>query len=85
MVRDKAESDYKVNDEQIQQFIQEFGEQYQLGKFNPLLCEILSDPSYQAPQDLIDEPEIDESAVLACQAVMDDETDDSQVLAELGA
>ncbi len=83
MVRDKAESDYKVSDEQIQQFIKEFGEKYQLGKFNPLICEILSDPSYQAPQDLIDEPEVDESAVLINQSAMDDEIEDPEALVGL--
>jgi hypothetical protein len=85
MVRDKAASDYKVSDEEIQQFIKGYGKQYQLGKFNPMLCEILSDPSYQTPQDLIDEPEVAESALESNQAAMDDETDDSDVLAGLGA
>jgi hypothetical protein len=79
MIHDKAASDYKVSDEQIQQFIQEYGEKYQLGRFNPLLREILSDPSYQSPQDLIDEPEVDESTSVA-QTVVENETDDSEAL-----
>jgi hypothetical protein len=83
MVRDKAASDYKVSDEQIQQFIKDFGEKYQLGQFNPLLCEILSNPSYQAPEDLIDEPEVDEAVVLTNQLALDAETDDPEVLAGL--
>ena len=80
MVRDKAVSDYKVSDQQIKQFIKDFGEQYQLGKFNPLLWEILSDPSYQAPQDLIDEPEVDEAVVLGNQSLIAGETDEPEVL-----
>jgi hypothetical protein len=80
MVHDKAASDYKVSDDQIQEFVQEYGEKYQLGKFNPLLCEILSDPSYQSPKDLVDEPEVDESIILVAQTVIEDETDDSEVL-----
>jgi hypothetical protein len=79
MVRDKAESDYKVTDDQIKDFIQQYGEKYQLGKSNLLLCEILSDPSYQAPSDLIDEPEVDESFVSEFQ----DEADDSEDLTGL--
>jgi hypothetical protein len=83
MVRDKAKSDYKVSDEQIYQFIQEYGERYQLGKFNPLLFEILSDPSYEVPQDLIDEPEIEELFISKEQSIDDDETDDLEILSEL--
>ena len=83
MVHEKAESDYKVSDEQIRQFIREYGEKYQLGTFNPLLCEILSDPSYQTPQDLIDEPEVKESCLLINQSAMDNETDNPEVLDEL--
>jgi hypothetical protein len=46
-----------LTEEQIQQFIQEKGEQYLLGIYNPLLREILSDPSYEMPADLEDEPD----------------------------
>jgi len=80
MVRDKAESDYKVSLEQIQEFIQNHGEKYQLGRFNPLLCEILSAPSYQVPQDLIDEPEVDDSVTPSPQSEIDSEADDSEAL-----
>jgi hypothetical protein len=84
MVREKSESDYKVSREQIQEFIQQYGEKYQLGKFNPLICEILSDPSYQVPQNLVDEPEADELFVLEKQQVIDEsEVDDSDILDEL--
>jgi hypothetical protein len=83
MVRAKAKSDYKVSKEQIDHFIQKYGEKYQLGKFNPLLCEILSDPSYEAPQDLIDEPEVEESFISKEQSIIDDETDDSEALSIL--
>lgn len=84
MVREKSESDYKVSREEIQEFIQQYGEKYQLGKFNPLICEILSDPSYQVPQNLVDEPEADELFVLEKQQAMDEsEGDDSDILDEL--
>lgn len=76
MVRDKAKSDYKVTDDQIQAFIQEFGEEYNLGKYNPLICEILSDPSYQAPDDLIDEPDAEPLAPMVTDEAATDESDD---------
>lgn len=82
-VRDKADSDYKVSNEQIQKFIKNYGEKYKIGRFNPLLCEILSDPSYQPPQDLAEEPEIDESDILASSSIPVDGTDDSEDLYEL--
>jgi hypothetical protein len=75
MVRDKSESDYKVSDEQIQKFVLEYGEKYKLGQFNPLVCEILSDPSYQAPQDLVDEPEVEEAIAPDSQTETDDESE----------
>ncbi len=80
MVHDKAESDYKVSLEQIQEFIQNHGEKYQLGRFNPLICEILSAPSYQVPQDLINEPEVDDSITSTAQSEIDSEADDSEAL-----
>lgn len=80
MVHDKAKSDYKVSPEQIQEFIQDHGEKYQLGRFNPLICEILSAPSYKVPQDLIDEPEVDDSITLVAQSEIDSEADDSEAL-----
>jgi AAA ATPase domain len=56
----KRESDYKVTEEEILEFIELKGEKYWLGVHNPLLKEILSDPSYQVPEDLEDEPEFTE-------------------------
>jgi hypothetical protein len=53
----KRDSDYKVTEEEILKFIAEKGNQYWLGMYNPLLQEILSDPSYQLPDDIADEPE----------------------------
>jgi AAA ATPase domain len=53
----KRESDYKVTPEEILRFIETKGEKYLLGVHNPLLKEILSDPSYQLPEGLEDEPE----------------------------
>ncbi|MBE9177782.1 hypothetical protein IQ268_04200 [Oculatella sp. LEGE 06141] len=53
----KRESDYKVTEEQISKFIQEKGADHALGVYNKLLLDILSDPSYQMPQNIADEPE----------------------------
>jgi hypothetical protein len=56
-VHKKREVDYGVSEEQIFQFIAEKGAQKMLGVSNPLLKDILSDPSYQIPADMIeDEP-----------------------------
>ena len=79
MVHDKAESDYKVSDEQIQEFVCGYGEKYRLGRFNPLIREILSDPSYQTPLGLIDEPEVSKSIMLI-QVGSDDEADNFEAL-----
>ena len=58
-VHQKRELDYKLSEEQIVKFIADKGADKMLGANNPLLKEILSDPSYQVPTDLIeDEPEI---------------------------
>ncbi|QYO68147.1 phosphoenolpyruvate carboxykinase (ATP) [Leptolyngbya sp. 7M] len=54
----KRESDYKVTEAEIFNFIRQQGAKYWLGIHNPLLKEILSDPSYQIPADLQDEPEV---------------------------
>ena len=56
-VYEKRESDYGVTEEEILKFITAKGEKYWLGNQNPLLKEILSDPSYQMPNDIKDEPE----------------------------
>lgn len=52
-VYQKREVDYKLSEEQIFNFITEKGAEKKLGASNPLLREILSDPSYQVP--VIDE------------------------------
>ena len=57
-VYQKRESDYKVTEEEILKFIDGKGEKYWLGSHNPLLREILSDPSHQIPDDIKDEPEV---------------------------
>ncbi|NJM48085.1 MAG: ATP-binding protein [Alkalinema sp. RU_4_3] len=82
MVHDKAASDYKVSEDQVRDFVERFGQKYHLGKFNPLLCEILSDPSYQVVQDLIDEPEADPAMNSLADKPFDD-TSDEYVLDEL--
>jgi AAA ATPase domain len=56
-VYQKRESDYKVSMAEIQNFITDKGAQYWLGAHNPLLKEILSNPSYQVPTDLEVEPD----------------------------
>ncbi|MEG4406590.1 ATP-binding protein [Microcoleus sp. MON2_D5] len=56
-VYQKRKVDYGVSEEQIFQFIFEKGAEKMLGVDNPLLKEILSDPSYQMPTDMIaDDP-----------------------------
>jgi hypothetical protein len=61
-VHQKREVDYKeykLDEEQISNFIAEKGAEKILGANNPLLKEILSDPSYEVPTDMIEEePEI---------------------------
>ncbi|MEG4009044.1 AAA family ATPase [Microcoleus sp. Pol11C1] len=66
-VYQKREVDYGVSEEQIFNFIAEKGAEKMLGASNPLLREILSDPSYEVPTDLIeDEP------VAVAESIMDD-------------
>ncbi|MEG4351676.1 AAA family ATPase [Microcoleus sp. LAD1_D3] len=66
-VYQKREVDYGVSEEEIFNFIAEKGAEKMLGASNPLLTEILSDPSYQVPTDLIeDEP------VAVAESIMDD-------------
>jgi hypothetical protein len=50
----KRETDYGVTEKEIIDFISEKGAVYKLGTSNPLLKEILSDPSYIVPQDIVD-------------------------------
>jgi hypothetical protein len=58
-VHRKREVDYRVSEEEIFQFIALKGGDKMLGVSNPLIKEILSDPSYQIPADMIeDEPRI---------------------------
>lgn len=73
-VHQKREVDYGVSEEQIFNFIAEKGAQKMLGASNPLLKEILSDPSYQVPTDLIeDEP------VTVAESIMDDLSDSEEL------
>lgn len=55
-VYQKMNSDYALTEAEVEKFIQEKGEQYLLGIHNPLLREILSNPSYSLPSELKDEP-----------------------------
>jgi len=66
-VYQKREVDYGVSEEEIFNFIAEKGAEKMLGASNPLLKEILSDPSYEVPTDMIeDEP------VAVAESIMDD-------------
>ena len=73
-VHQKREVDYGVSEEQIFNFIAEKGAEKMLGASNPLLREILSDPSYEVPTDLIeDEP------VAVAESIMDDQSDSEEL------
>ncbi|MEH1855802.1 MAG: ATP-binding protein [Nostoc sp.] len=50
----KREIDYGFTEEEILNFITEKGDVHQLGANNTLLKEILSDPSYQVPEDVLE-------------------------------
>jgi hypothetical protein len=76
-VHGKRESDYKVTEEDIFNFIKQQGAKYWLGIHNPLLKEILSDPSYQVPADLQDEPEVQ------ADLIRNSEEEDTEALKEL--
>lgn len=65
-VHKKREVDYKLSDEQIFKFIADKGAEKMLGANNPLLKEILSDPSYEVPPELIkNEPVAVAESILA--------------------
>ncbi|MEG4626743.1 ATP-binding protein [Microcoleus sp. w1-18aA5] len=66
-VHQKREVDYAVSEEEIFNFIAKKGADKMLGASNPLLKEILSDPSYQIPTDLIEE-----EPVAVAESIMDD-------------
>ena len=73
-VHQKREVDYGVSEEEIFNFIAEKGAEKMLGASNPLLTEILSDPSYQVPTDLIeDEP------VTVAESIIDDLSDSEEL------
>jgi hypothetical protein len=78
----KRESDYRVTEDEVLRFIEEQGEEYQLGIHNPILKEVLSDPSYQVPNDIIEEPEVSDQEV---QNSEDSDLVDSNALVELVA
>lgn len=61
-VHQKRESDYGVTEKQILKFIVDKGSQYWLGIHNPLLKEILSDPSCEL-DNIEDEPETSEETI----------------------
>lgn len=76
-VYQKRDVDYKVSDLQIFNFIAEKGADKMLGASNPLIKEILSDPSYDVPSAMIeDEPLVSE------ELLMDDVSDESDSIEE---
>jgi AAA ATPase domain len=65
-VYQKRDVDYQVSDLQIFNFIAEKGAEKMLGASNPLIQEILSDPSYEVPSEMIEEePVVSEEAMMA--------------------
>ncbi|MBD2540136.1 AAA family ATPase [Coleofasciculus sp. FACHB-SPT36] len=65
-VHQKREVDYKLSEAEIIKFITEKGAEKMLGASNPLLKEILSDPSYEVPTDMIEEePIVSEESMTA--------------------
>lgn len=70
-VHQKRGSDYGITEEQISKFIVDKGSQYWLGVHNPLLREILSDPSCEL-DNIADEPEISEE-------ITSDQSNDAEV------
>ncbi len=74
-VYQKRQSDYGVTEEQIFEFITNKGQQHLLGIHNPLLLEILSDPSYQVPTDIPDEAETVEMQSLETDSPIADSTE----------
>ncbi|MBD1906178.1 ATP-binding protein [Funiculus sociatus GB2-A5] len=65
-VHQKREVDYKLSEAEIIKFITEKGAEKMLGASNPLLKEILSDPSYEVPTDMIEEePVVSEESMMA--------------------
>lgn len=66
--------DYELSEEQILKFISEKGTEKMLGASSPLLKEILSDPSYEVPTDLIEnEP------VTVAQSIMADASESESI------
>ncbi|MBD1925781.1 ATP-binding protein [Trichocoleus sp. FACHB-90] len=64
-VHQKREVDYNLSEAEIIKFITEKGAEKMLGASNPLLKEILSDPSYEVPTDMIeDEPVVSEEPMM---------------------
>lgn len=84
-VYQKRESDYGVTEEDILRFINERGSKYWLGAHNPLIQEILSDPSYEVPANLQTEPEVAEFDDFASLAPTNeaDTSESTEDLAEL--
>ncbi|MBE9186501.1 ATP-binding protein [Microcoleus sp. LEGE 07076] len=73
-VHQKRDVDYGVSEEQIFNFIAEKGAHKMLGASNPLLKEILSDPSYNIPTDLIED-----ELVTVAESIMADRSDSEEL------
>jgi hypothetical protein len=73
-VHKKREVDYGVSEEEIFQFIAQKGADTMLGVSNPLIKEILSDPSYQVPADMIED-----ETVTAADSILSDLSEAEQI------
>lgn len=74
----KRDSEYGLTEAQISEFIDQQGEVQLLGAYNPLLREILSDPSHQVPE-LTEEPEAEAIASNSSDTSTEDDSSDAAI------
>jgi hypothetical protein len=72
----KRQTDYGLSEEEVFKFMEEKGQDYQLGSYNPLLRDILSDPSGEIPEDMIEDEPQPKTHKSANNTSDDDDTDD---------
>jgi hypothetical protein len=76
-VHKKREVDYRVSEEEIFQFIAQKGADKMLGVSNPLIKEILSDPSYEVPVDMIEDEPVTAEEFMFSDLSEEEETDEA--------
>lgn len=76
-VHKKREVDYRVSEEEIFQFIAQKGTDKMLGVSNPLIKEILSDPSYEVPVDMIEDEPVTAEEFMFSDLSEEEETDEA--------